>query len=384
MSLNANPFQLLKTAPDCKARLGQVNTDHGVIQTPIFMPVGTAASVKAIPPRDLVEDIKAQIILANTYHLYLRPGTKLIAQAGGVQKFMGFPGPMLTDSGGFQVWSLKELRKLKEHGVEFRSHLDGSKHLFSPASVMQAQREIGADIIMAFDECTPYPATQKEAQFSLNLTRRWTEEAMKWLAENPPVHPWRQFFFGIAQGSMYPELRKQAIEHLIELDVDGYALGGLSVGEPTELMYEMAEASSQWLPQDRARYVMGVGTPWNLLELIARGIDMFDCVMPSRNARNGMMFTSQGVLHYKAGRHSQQTDIPPDPNCTCYCCKNFSRAYLRHLHNAGEILAMHLSTLHNLHFYLDLMAKARLAIAEDRYTAWSREQIEILQRTVKD
>jgi len=384
MALNQNPFTLLKSATDSKARLGELKTDHGTIQTPIFMPVGTAASVKAISPRDLVEDIQAQIILSNTYHLYLRPGTKLVAQAGGVHKFCGFPGPMLTDSGGFQVWSLKELRKLKEDGVEFRSHLDGSKHFFSPASVMQAQREIGADIIMAFDECTPYPATQKEAQFSLNLTRRWTERAMTWLAENPPVHSWRQFFFGIAQGSMFPELRKQAIEHLIELDVDGYALGGLSVGEPTEMMYDVAQASSEWLPANRARYVMGVGTPWNLLELISRGIDMFDCVMPSRNARNGMMFTSQGVLHYKAGRHSQQTNIPPDPDCTCYTCRNFSRAYLRHLHNAGEILAMQLSTLHNLHFYLELMRQARLAIAEDRFNSWSKERIETLQRTVKD
>ena len=377
-------FNLTALDPLSKARAGEISTAHGNIQTPIFMPVGTAATVKAIPPRDLLDDIQAQIILANTYHLYLRPGTKLIAEAGGVHKFMGFPRPMLTDSGGFQVWSLKELRKLKNDGVEFRSHLDGSKHLFSPASVMNAQREIGADIIMAFDECTPYPATEKEAQFSLNLTRRWTEQAMKWLAENPPVHPWRQFFFGIAQGSMFPDLRKQAIEHLIELDVDGYALGGLSVGEPTELMYEVAEASSQWLPRDRARYVMGVGTPWNLLELIARGIDMFDCVMPSRNARNGMVFTSQGVLHYKAGRFAHQTNTPLDPNCTCYTCQNFSRAYLRHLVNAGEILAMHLATLHNLHFYVHLMAQARQAIAEDRYMPWMREQIPLLQHRIQE
>jgi len=384
MALNTNPFTLLKTAPECAARLGQVATDHGVITTPIFMPVGTAASVKAIPPRDLLDDIQAQIILANTYHLYLRPGTALIAEAGGVHKFMGFPRPMLTDSGGFQVWSLKELRKLKEEGVEFRSHLDGSKHLFSPASVMKAQREIGADIIMAFDECTPYPATQKEAQFSLNLTRRWTEQAMKWLSENPPVHPWRQFFFGIAQGSMFPELRKQAIEHLTELEVDGFALGGLSVGEPTELMYDVAEASAQWLPRDRARYVMGVGTPWNLLELIARGIDMFDCVMPSRNARNGMVFTSQGVLHYKAGRFAHQINTPLDSNCTCYTCRNFSRAYMRHLHNAGELLVMQLATLHNLHFYVNLMAEARAAIAADRYLSWAREKIPVLQHRIEE
>ncbi len=383
--MNPNPFQLLESpVQPGKARLGKLETGHGTIHTPIFMPVGTAASVKAIPPRDLIEDIQAQIILANTYHLYLRPGTSLIAQAGGVQKFMGFPGPMLTDSGGFQVWSLKELRKLKETGVEFRSHLDGSKHLFTPASVMKAQREIGADIIMAFDECTPYPATEKEAQFSLNLTRKWTEQALQWLAENPPIHPWRQYFFGIAQGSMYPHLRKQAIEHLQELNVDGFALGGLSVGEPTEMMYDVADACSEWLPTDRARYIMGVGTPWNLLELIEKGYDMFDCVMPSRNARNGMLFTSQGVLHYKAGRHARQTDVPPDANCTCYTCRNFSRAYLRHLHHAGEILAMHLATLHNLHFYLDLMRQAREHIAKGDYSQWARQTIPVLKQTIQE
>ncbi|HSQ43169.1 MAG TPA: tRNA guanosine(34) transglycosylase Tgt, partial [Fibrobacteraceae bacterium] len=246
MSLNPNPFTLEHTASDCAARLGRLRTGHGEIATPIFMPVGTAASVKAIPPRDLVEDIRAQIILANTYHLYLRPGTSLVAEAGGIHKFMGFPGPVLTDSGGFQVWSLKELRKLRPEGVEFRSHLDGSKHLFSPASVMQAQREIGADIIMAFDECTPYPATEKEARFSLDLTRRWAAEAMQWLQEHPPVHPWSQYFFGIAQGSMYPELRREAIAHLVDLRVDGFALGGLSVGEPTQVMYDIAESCTQW------------------------------------------------------------------------------------------------------------------------------------------
>ncbi len=375
-------FTLLKTSSRSKARLGTLATDHGVIQTPIFMPVGTAASVKAITPRDL-EEMKAQIILANTYHLYLRPGTGLIAKAGGIHKFNGWKGPVLTDSGGFQVWSLKELRKIKHNGVEFRSHLDGSKHFFSPQSVMQAQREIGADIIMAFDECTPYPSTPEEARHSLSFTRRWTAEAMQWLRENPPLHGYSQQFFGIVQGSMHKELRREAIEHLIELQPDGYALGGLSVGEPAEVMYEISDYCSDYLPKDHARYVMGVGTPWNLLELIQRGIDMFDCVMPTRNARNGMLFTSQGVLHYKAARHKEQLDLPPDPQCDCYTCRNFSRAYLRHLHQAGEILAMILASIHNLHFYLHLMEQARQAIAEDRYESWAAEQIPVLQRTVE-
>jgi queuine tRNA-ribosyltransferase len=374
-------YTLLKTSSASKARLGTVATEHGVIQTPIFMPVGTAATVKAITPRDLHE-MNAQIILANTYHLYLRPGTQLIAGAGGIHKFNGWSGPVLTDSGGFQVWSLKELRKIKHNGVEFRSHLDGSKHFFSPQSVMQAQREIGADIIMAFDECTPYPSTLEEARHSLSFTRRWTAEAMQWLRENPPLHGYHQQFFGIVQGGMHKELRREAIEHLIELQPDGYALGGLSVGEPAEIMYEIADFCSDYLPKDHARYVMGVGTPWNLLELIGRGIDMFDCVMPTRNARNGMLFTSQGVLHYKAARHKTQLDLPPDPQCDCYTCRNFSRAYLRHLHQAGEILAMILASIHNLHFYLHLMAQARAAIAEDRFESWAKDQIPRLQQTV--
>lgn len=376
-------FNLLKTSSASKARLGQVFTEHGVIQTPIFMPVGTAATVKAITPRDLHE-MKAQIILANTYHLYLRPGTASIAKAGGIHRFNGWSGPVLTDSGGFQVWSLKELRKIKPNGVEFRSHLDGSKHFFSPQSVMQAQREIGADIIMAFDECTPYPSTPEEARHSLSFTRRWTAEAMQWLQENPPLHGYNQQFFGIVQGSMHKELRREAIEHLIELQPDGYALGGLSVGEPAPIMYEISDFCTDYLPKDHARYVMGVGTPWNLLELISRGIDMFDCVMPTRNARNGMLFTSQGVLHYKAARHKDQHHLAPDPLCQCYTCQNFSRAYLRHLHQAGEILGMILASIHNLHFYLHLMEQARQAIAEDRYEAWSAEQIPRLQQTVMD
>src|SRR5574344_1906663 len=331
-----NRFELLQTSEKSKARLGKLTTDHGVITTPIFMPVGTQASVKGLTPRDLHE-LHAEIILANTYHLYLRPGTPLIAKAGGIHKFMDWNGPVLTDSGGFQVWSLKELRKITPAGVEFRSNLDGSKHFFSPESVMNAEREIGADIIMALDECTPFPSTFKEAEHSLEYTLRWTRMAKEYLADHPPLHGYEQSFFAIVQGGM---------------------------------------------PKDHARYVMGVGTPWNLLELILRGIDMFDCVMPTRNARNGMMFTSEGVLHYKAGRYAEMLDVPPDPHCDCYTCRHFSRAYMRHLFHSGELLAMSLASIHNLHFYLHLMQQAKAHIADGTYEEWAREQIPLLQRIV--
>lgn len=373
-------FALQKTSFASKARLGLLQTAHGEIPTPIFMPVGTAASVKGVPPRDL-QEMGAKIILANTYHLHLRPGTPLIAKMGGIHKFNGWHGPVLTDSGGFQVWSLKELRKIKENGVEFRSHLDGSKHFFSPESVMQAQREIGADIIMAFDECTPYPSTFEEAQKSLDCTKRWTRMAAEWLSKNPPQHGYGQKFFGIVQGGMHKELRLQAIEELKQVEPDGYAIGGLSVGEPAEEMYKIADFCSKHLPADKPRYVMGVGTPWNLLELILRGVDMFDCVMPTRNARNGMLFTSNGVLHYKSARHKEE-NIPVDENCSCYTCKNFSRAYLRHLIHSGEILAMQLASIHNLHFYLYLMEQAREKIACGNFEEWAAEKISTLAECI--
>jgi len=370
-------FTLLKTSQHSAARIGLLKTVHGEVPTPIFMPVGTAASVKAVSPRDLHE-MQAKIILANTYHLHLRPGTPLIAKMGGIHKFCGWHGPILTDSGGFQVWSLKELRKIKENGVEFRSHLDGSKHFFSPESVMQAQREIGADIIMAFDECTPYPSTEQEAQKSLDYTKRWTRTAKEWLAKNPPLHGYNQQFFGIIQGGTHDELRFQAIEELKQIEPDGYAIGGLSVGESAEEMYRIAELCTQHTPQNLPRYIMGVGTPWNLLELILRGIDMFDCVMPTRNARNGMLFTSQGVLHYKSAIHKEE-NAPPDPNCACYTCKNFTRAYLRHLIHSNELLVLQLASIHNLHFYLNLMAQARQKISENNFEQWATEQIPLLQ-----
>jgi len=354
-----------------------LKTAHGEIPTPIFMPVGTTASVKAVSPRDL-QEINAKIILANTYHLHLRPGTPLIAKMGGIHKFCSWNGPVLTDSGGFQVWSLKELRKIKENGVEFRSHLDGSKHFFSPESVMQAQREIGSDIMMAFDECTPFPSTVEEAQKSLDYTKRWTRAAKEWLLKNPPLHGYEQKFFGIIQGGVHEELRLQAIEELKEVEPDGYAIGGLSVGEPAELMYKISDLCTEHAPQNSPRYVMGVGTPWNILELILRGVDMFDCVMPTRNARNGMLFTSKGILHYKSATHKEE-DFPVDENCDCYTCKNFSRAYLRHLIHSNELLVLQLSSIHNLRFYLHLMEQAREKIADGSFEEWAREMIPVLQ-----
>ena len=377
-----NRFELLKTSKKSKARLGVVHTDHGDVTTPIFMPVGTEATVKAVTPAQL-KDIKAEIILANTYHLYLRPTTPRIAKAGGIHKFMAWDGPVLTDSGGFQVWSLKDFRHITEDGVEFQSLLDGSRHKFTPESVMQAQREIGADIIMAFDECTPYPSTPEEAEHSLDLTLKWTRRAMDWLAENPPLHGYPQYFFGIVQGGMHKELRKKSIEALKELAPDGYAMGGLSVGEPVETMYEIADFCTNYLPEDRARYVMGVGTPWNLLSLIARGVDMFDCILPAKNAQDGLVYTSRGVLRYKGAKFAHQHDIPLDPECDCYCCRNYSRSYLRHLFKSKEPLGWTLSTIHNLHFYLHLMQQARAHIEAGDFEDWAAETIPQLQRNAE-
>lgn len=371
-------FKLHKEGEDTLGRRGTVTTAHGDIETPTFMPVGTAASVKAINPHQL-EDLGAQIILGNTYHLYLRPGTELIARAGGLHRFENWKRPLLTDSGGFQVWSLKSMRKISEEGVEFRSHLDGSKHMFTPESVMKAQRDIGADIIMAFDECTPYPATEAEVRKSLNYTKNWTERAVEYLDSNPSIHDYDQALFGIVQGGMYEEFRHEAIEHLKSLDLPGFALGGLSVGEPAQTMYKVAEMCHPKLPKDKPRYVMGVGTPANLLELIDRGMDMFDCVMPTRNARNGMVFTSKGLLSYKAAKFAQDLDIPLDENCSCYTCKNYSRAYLRHLFRAQEPLVLSLASIHNLHFYNDLMAQARDHLDQGTFKAWKEKIVPILE-----
>ena len=319
------------------------------------MPVGTNATVKGISVRDLRE-MSAEIILANTYHLYLRPGTKQIFSAGGVQKFMGWNGPMLTDSGGFQVWSLKQFRKISDEGVHFQSHLDGSRHLFTPESVMLAEREIGADIIMAFDECTPYPSTFEEAGTSLRYTLNW---GMHW------------------------ELRKKSIEELIKIAPDGYAMGGLSVGEPAELMYRIADFCTDYLPKNRARYVMGVGTPWNLLELISRGVDMCDCILPAKHAQDGLAYTSRGVLRYKNECVASDFDLPLDPDCDCYCCKNYSRAYLRHLFKTKEPLGWTLSAIHNLHFYLLLMQEVRAKLLSNDFEKWAEEEKQILAESCK-
>ncbi len=380
--MNENPFELLKKSAKSKARLGVIHTAHGDVTTPVFMPVGTAATVKGLTSRD-IREIDAEIILANTYHLYLRPGTKLIAEAGGVQKFMSWNKPMLTDSGGFQVWSLKQFRKITEEGVQFKSLLDGSRHLFTPASVMNAQREIGADIIMAFDECTPYPSTVEEAEKSLALTLKWTREAKEWLLANPPIHGYPQFFFGIVQGGMHKELRQKSIEALKEIEPDGYAMGGLSVGEPVETMYEIADFCTNLLPEDRARYVMGVGTPWNLLELVKRGVDMCDCILPAKNAQDGLVYTSRGVLRYKGAKFAYQHNLPLDPNCDCYCCRNYSRAYLRHLFKEKEPLGWTLAAIHNLHFYIHLMKSVKAHIADDTFEEWADEQIKILQQSAE-
>jgi queuine tRNA-ribosyltransferase len=363
-------LESVQTSSGSKARAGTLHTAHGDIPTPVFMPVGTAGSVKAVSPRGLKE-AGARIILGNTYHLYLRPGCELIEKAGGLHRFASWDGAMLTDSGGFQVWSLETLRKITEAGVEFRSHIDGSKHMFTAESVMQAQRSIGADIIMAFDECTPYPATPAETDKSLALTQRWTERAVEWLATHPPLHGYEQRFFGIVQGGMHKEARARAIEHMLPLDLPGIALGGLSVGEPAEVMYDVAGFCAELLPPAKPRYVMGVGTPSNLVTLVGLGIDMFDCVLPTRNARNGTVFTWEGPLHYKAARHATELDEPIDRNCACYTCKNFSRAYLRHLFTAGEILAMELASLHSIHFYQELMAECRRHILAGDFDVWS-------------
>lgn len=365
-------FELQAVSPRSKARAGLLRTAHGEVATPVFMPVGTAGSVKAVSPRGL-RDAGAAVILGNTYHLYLRPGTELLERAGGLHRFMGWDRALLTDSGGFQVWSLETLRKISEEGVEFRSHIDGSKHLFTPESVMLAQRRIGADIIMAFDECAPYPAAPAETDKSLALTQRWTERAAEWLDRNPPLHGYDQRFFGIVQGGMHEEARARAIAHLAALDLPGYALGGLSVGEPAEVMYAVADFCTGLLPAGKPRYVMGVGTPSNLLTLVGRGVDMFDCVLPTRNARNGTVYTWDGPLHYKAARHAAELDTPIDPRCPCYACRNFSRAYLRHLFAAGEILALELATLHSLTFFLELMAESRRRILAGTFEPWSAD-----------
>jgi len=372
-------FEIQYTDPNSNARAGKITTDHGVIETPIFMPVGTVASVKAVHFHELKEDIKAQIILGNTYHLYLRPGIDTLERAGGLHKFNGWDGPILTDSGGYQVFSLSANRKLKEEGATFRSHIDGSKHLFTPENVVDIQRTIGADIIMAFDECTPGTADYQYAKKSMELTHRWLERGLRHFDETQPKYGYSQTYFPIVQGCIYPDLRRQSAEFIASQDREGNAIGGLAVGEPTEMMYEMIEVVNEILPKDKPRYLMGVGTPQNILEGIERGVDMFDCVMPTRNGRNGMLFTSQGVLNMK--NEKWKNDFSPlDEFGTSYVDRAYTKAYLRHLFVSKELLAMQIASIHNLAFYLWLVGEARKHIQLGDFSSWKKGMIEQLGR----
>jgi queuine tRNA-ribosyltransferase len=362
-------FNLTAQDPLSKARAGEITTDHGTIQTPIFMPVGTAGTVKAVHQHELKNDIKAQIILGNTYHLYLRPGLNTIESAGGLHKFNGWDGPILTDSGGYQVYSLTDVRKIKEEGVTFRSHIDGSKHLFTPENVMDTQRTIGADIIMAFDECTPYPCEYHYARRSIEMTHRWLKRCCDRFDSTEPKYGYSQTLFPIVQGSVYKDLRVKSAEVIASFEREGNAIGGLSVGEPAEEMYAMTEIVCNILPEQKPRYLMGVGTPVNLLENIALGIDMFDCVMPTRNARNGMLFTKDGIINIK--NEKWKNDFSPiEADSDLFADKAYTKAYLRHLIHSGEMLGAQIATLHNLHFYLWLVQEARNKIIAGEFYSW--------------
>ena len=355
-----------------RARAGVLHTAHGDIETPVFMPVGTQATVKGLSQRDLWDELQARIILSNTYHLFLRPGHELIRQLGGLHRFMSWPGAILTDSGGYQVFSLAGLRKIRDEGVTFQSHLDGDTHRFTPASTVDVQLALGSDIMMVLDECPEYPVSHEYARTSMQRTVRWAEEAFAHYRARQAEAPTRNALFPIVQGSMFGDLRRECAERLVALDADGYAVGGLSVGEPRPLSLEMVEATEPVLPRDRPRYAMGVGMPHELAEYVARGIDMMDCVLPSRNARNGWLFTSEGKVVIKHARYREDPG-PLDPACGCYTCRNYSRAYLRHLFQAGEILFASLATRHNLQRYLDIMRGIRQAILEGRFAQYLRD-----------
>jgi len=357
---------------ESKARTGLLKTAHGDIPTPVFMPVGTAGTVKGVLQRDLAEDINAKIILGNTYHLYLRPGTEILRAAGGLHSFISWDRPMLTDSGGYQVFSLTGNRKLTEEGAVFKSHIDGSRHIFTPENTIDIQRIIGADIIMAFDECAPWPCDYEYARKSVALTHRWLDRAVVRFHETEPVWGYEQFLFPIVQGGTFDDLRKMSAEKTASVGLKGNAIGGLSVGEPAEEMYRTIEIVNEILPEDKPRYLMGVGTPEDLLTGVSMGIDMFDCVMPTRNGRNAQVFTQYGPMSIKNAQFIEDF-LPIDESCDCYVCKNFSRAYLRHLYKAGEILALRLNTYHNVHFYLSLMEKVRAAIESHTFDAFKRD-----------
>ena len=368
-------FEIQHSDPNSNARAGKITTDHGDIETPIFMPVGTVASVKAVHFHELKEDIKAQIILGNTYHLFMRPGVDTLERAGGLHKFNGWDRPILTDSGGYQVFSMSANRKLKEEGATFRSHIDGSKHLFTPENVVDIQRTIGADIIMAFDECTPGTADFQYAKKSMELTHRWLERGLTHFDRTEPKYGYSQTFFPIVQGCVYPDLRRQSAEFIASQNREGNAIGGLAVGEPIDKMYEMIEIVNEILPKDKPRYLMGVGTPQNILEGIERGVDMFDCVMPTRNGRNGMLFTSHGVMNMRNERWKNDFS-PLDEYGTSYVDSCYSKAYLRHLFISKELLAMQIASIHNLAFYLWLVGEARKHIQAGDFTTWKKGMIE--------
>jgi queuine tRNA-ribosyltransferase len=367
-------FELQNKDTKSAARTGVLHTDHGLIHTPIFMPVGTAGTVKAVHQRELEHDIKADIILGNTYHLYLRPGLDLLEKAGGLHRFNGWNGPILTDSGGYQVYSLAENRKIKEEGVTFQSHIDGSRHFFSPEAAMDIQRSIGADIIMAFDECTPYPCEYEYARKSMEMTHRWLSRCCERFDSTEARYGYEQTLFPIVQGSVYKDLRSRSAEYIASCQRDGNAIGGLAVGEPAELMYEMTEHVCSILPEDKPRYLMGVGTPANILESIALGVDMFDCVMPTRNARNGMLFTTQGIINIR--NEKWKDDLSPiDESLGGYVSTQYSKAYLRHLVQAKEILGAQIASIHNLTFYLWLVRQARQHIEAGDYAGWKNSMV---------
>ncbi|MGO3689301.1 MAG: tRNA guanosine(34) transglycosylase Tgt [Psychroflexus halocasei] len=367
-------FEKLAVDPNSKARAGKITTDHGTIETPIFMPVGTRATVKGVHQRELKEEINPDIILGNTYHLYLRPGTDILEKAGGLHKFMNWDRNILTDSGGFQVYSLSANRKIKENGVKFKSHIDGSTHLFTPEGVMDIQRKIGADIIMAFDECTPYPCDYRYAKRSMHMTHRWLDRCVKRINETDPLYGHNQTLFPIVQGSTYKDLREQSAEYIANVGAEGNAIGGLSVGEPDEEMYAMTDHVNSILPEDKPRYLMGVGTPINLLENIALGVDMFDCVMPTRNARNGMLFTANGFINIK-NKKWEDNFSAIDENAYTWVDTAYSKAYLRHLFSVKELLGLQIASIHNLGFYLWLMREARQKIIDGTFRTWKEQMV---------
>jgi queuine tRNA-ribosyltransferase len=374
-------FNLLHSDSQSKARAGEIHTDHGTIETPIFMPVGTAGTVKALHQRELLNDVKAQIILGNTYHLYLRPGLETLEKAGGLHKFNGWHQPILTDSGGYQVYSLSDRRKIKEEGATFSSHIDGSKHLFTPENVMDIQRTIGADIIMAFDECTPYPCEYNYARNSMDMTHRWLKRCCERFDSTEPKYGYNQTLFPIVQGSVYKDLREKSAEYIASMNREGNAIGGLSVGEPAEEMYAMTEIVTNILPKEKPRYLMGVGTPANLLECIALGIDMFDCVMPTRNARNGMLFTSQGIVNIR--NEKWKNDFSPiDPELPSFLNDYYTKAYLRHLFIGQEILGAQIASIQNLTFYLWLMGQAREQIKQGTFRGWKDKMVKQVSQRV--